>query len=255
MPTAQLNGITIRYDEAGSGPAVLLTHGFAASRLMWQPQLQALADRYRLIAWDMRGHAGTDSPARPEDYSEAATVEDMRSLLAHLGADGAVIGGLSLGGYMSLAFYRAHPEMVRGLVLCDTGPGYRKDEPRAGWNDMAEGYARGLEQNGFESLSTSAEVSRAVSEHRSVAGLAKAARGMLKQFDSRIIDLLPEIAVPTLVVAGERDAPFLPATDYMAAKIPGAKKVILEDAGHASNLDQPEAFNRALREFLDGLPT
>lgn len=253
MPTATLNGITICYDEAGAGPAVLLTHGFAASRRMWRPQLEALSPNYRLIAWDMRGHAGTDSPERPEDYSEEATLEDMRSLLAHLGIARAVVGGLSLGGYMSLAFYRRHPELVRALVLCDTGPGYRNAEARAEWNAMAERYAVGLEQQGLASLSGSPEVAQATAEHRSAAGLANAARGMLKQFDSRIIEMLPEIRVPTLVIVGERDKPFVAASDYMAAKIPGAKKVVLEGAGHASNLDRPAEFNQALREFLDGL--
>lgn len=253
MPTATLNGITICYEDAGNGPALLLTHGFAASRLMWRPQLEDLAADYRVVAWDMRGHAGTDSPDQPEDYSEEATLADMRALLCHLGIARAVVGGLSLGGYMSLAFYGRYPEMVRGLVLCDTGPGYRNPEARAEWNAMAERYAVGLENRGLASLAESPEVAQAAAMHRSAAGLAHAARGMLKQFDSRIIEMLPSIRVPTLVIVGERDRPFLTASDYMAAKIPGAKKVVLAGAGHASNLDRPVEFNRALREFLQGL--
>ena len=86
--------------------------------------------------------------------------------------------------------------------------------------------------------------------HRSADGLARAARGMLTQKDARVISSLPAIAVPSLVVVGANDTPFLAASDYMAAKIPGAKKVVIEDAGHAANIDQPDAFNAAVLGFL-----
>ena len=92
------------------------------------------------------------------------------------------------------------------------------------------------------------------STHRSAQGLAHAARGMLAQVDARVIDSLPGIAVPTLVLVGENDTPFLTGSDYMARKIPGAVKVVLPGAGHAANIDQPEAFNRAMLSFLDSLP-
>jgi pimeloyl-ACP methyl ester carboxylesterase len=89
--------------------------------------------------------------------------------------------------------------------------------------------------------------------HRSARGLAGAARGMLAQFDSALIDSLPTIALPTLVLVGSEDKHFLAAADYMAGKIPAARKVVIRDAGHAANLDQPAAFNRAMAEFLAGL--
>ena len=107
MTEAQLNGITIAYEDSGSGPAVLLTHGYGAAGAMWQPQRKPLNDAgYRFISWDMRGHGGTDSPDDPAAYSEALTIGDMTALLDHLGVQQAVIGGLSLGGFMSLAFGR-----------------------------------------------------------------------------------------------------------------------------------------------------
>jgi pimeloyl-ACP methyl ester carboxylesterase len=176
----------------------------------------------------------------------------MAAILDHCGVSRAVVGGLSLGGYMSLAFYLAHPERVRALMLFDTGPGYRNPEARAGWNRLAERRAQALEQQGLDMLREGSDEVRS-SVHHSAAGLAHAARGMLAQFDSRVIDSLPRIAVPTLVLVGQRDEPFLAATDVMTAKIPHAIKVVIPDAGHAANLHQPEAFNRAVEEFLRAL--
>src|SRR5438093_9994743 len=139
MSEAELNGITISYEDSGEGPALLLTHGYAAAGRMWGPQRKPLNDAgYRLVSWDMRGHGSTLSPDDPAQYSEALTIADIAGLMDMLSIEKAVVGGLSLGGFMSLAFQLAHPERVRGLVLCDTGPGYRSDEPRAKWNRMGE---------------------------------------------------------------------------------------------------------------------
>jgi pimeloyl-ACP methyl ester carboxylesterase len=254
MPTAALNGIKIRYDVAGHGPAVLLSHGYSATGRMWDGQLAAFSDQYRLISWDMRGHGETESPGDPARYSAEATVADMRALLTHLGIDRAVIAGLSLGGYVSLAFSLAHPEMVRALIICDSGPGYRNPEAREAWNRRAHERAAELEARGLDALGgRSREMQEAIRHHASAQGLAHAARGMLAQRDSRVIDGLASIGVPTLVVVGDRDEPFLAPCRYMATKIPGARLEIIEGAGHASNLDQPEAFNRAVRSFLDSL--
>ena len=109
--------------------------------------------------------------------------------------------------------------------------------------------ALAYEKKGLAAAGVSAEVS--VAHHRSAQGLAHAARGMLAQKDGRVIESLPAIAVPTLVLVGENDKQFRPSADYMAAKIPGAEKVILDNAGHAANIDQPAAFNAAVRAFLD----
>ena len=202
----------------------------------------------------MRGHGRTDSPEDPAQYSEELTIADMAALLDMLGVDRAVVGGLSLGGYMSLAFYREHPQRVRALVLCDTGPGYRNPEARAGWNRAAEKRATDFEERALAALGRSAEVRAAAGHHRSAQGLAHAARGMLAQFDSRVIDSLPDIRVPTLVIVGELDEPFRGASDYMSAKIPGARLELIAGAGHAANIDNPDAFNRVLIDFLASLP-
>jgi pimeloyl-ACP methyl ester carboxylesterase len=183
------------------------------------------------------------------------TVGDMRGLLQHLGVERAVIGGLSLGGTMSLAFHARHPDMVRALVICDSGPGYRNPDARAEWNQRAHTRAADLEARGLEALARgSRDMREAVLRHRSAQGLAHAARGMLTQADASIIDSLPAIRVPTLVIVGDQDTPFIAPCEYMAKKIPGARLEVIADAGHSSNLDQPEAFNRVLLAFLDGLP-
>ncbi len=252
MATINRDGVNIYYEDHGSGDPVLLSHGYSATAQMWTGQVAAFKDKYRVITWDMRGHGQSDSPDDPSAYSEAATCDDMAAILKHLGIESAVIGGLSLGGYMSLAFHVAHPEMTRALMLFDTGPGYKNPVAREGWNDTARKRAEVFEEKGLEAVGRSAEVR--IAQHRSAQGLAHAARGMLAQFDSRIIESLPEIKVPTLVLVGENDTPFLGGTDYMVNKIPGAQKALIENAGHASNIDQPAAFNEAVAIFLDGLP-
>ncbi|HUY27398.1 MAG TPA: alpha/beta fold hydrolase [Candidatus Binataceae bacterium] len=243
------SGVKIYYEERGSGPAVMLSHGYSASARMWREQFEALSDRYRVIAWDMRGHDRSDSPADPALYSHEATVADMAAVLDACGERRAVIAGLSLGGYMSLAFHLAHADRTIALMLFDTGPGYKKDGPREEWNRMTEATARNFERGGLEAAGGSPETR--VAQHRSAQGLAHAARGMLMQRDSRAIESLPAIRVPALVLVGALDERFVPSADYMAAKIPGAEKVVLAGAGHAANIDQPAAFNAAVRAFLE----
>ncbi|MGY4423813.1 pimeloyl-ACP methyl ester carboxylesterase [Bradyrhizobium sp. JR6.1] len=155
---------------------------------------------------------------------------------------------------MSLAFHRAHPERVRALLIIDTGPGFKKVDAREVWNTRARDTGDRFDREGLEVLkSLSAE--RASVTHRNARGLALAARGMLAQRDARVIESLPGIKVPSLVVVGADDTPFLAASDYMAAKIPGAQKAVIPNAGHAVNIDQPQAFIAAVLPFLDRLET
>lgn len=251
MAYIERGGVKVYYESHGEGQPLLLSHGYSATSQMWQGQVNAFPG-YRIVTWDMRGHGQTDSPDDQSLYSEEHTVDDMAAILRELGMTKAVIAGLSLGGYMSLAFNVKYPRMVRALMLFDTGPGYKSPVGREGWNETAMKRAEVFEAKGLDALGASAEVR--ASTHRSAAGLAKAARGMLAQFDARIIESLPAIVVPTLVLVGENDQPFLGATDYMAAKIPGALKAVIPNAGHASNIDQPAAFNEAVTDFLASLP-
>jgi pimeloyl-ACP methyl ester carboxylesterase len=253
MPKLNRDGVHIYYEVHGqSGPVILLSHGYSSTSGMWAGQIEPLSKSHKLVTWDMRGHGQSDYPEDPAAYSEEATVADMAALLDAVGAKTAIVGGLSLGGYMSLAFNRAHPDRVSALLIFDTGPGYRNDEAREGWNRTSIARAERFERDGLSALGNASAEVRIV-RHRSADGLAKAARGMLTQRDAGVMNSLPTIGAPALVVVGANDTPFLAASDYMAAKIPGAKKVVIPDAGHAANIDQPAAFNQAVVAFLDSL--
>src|SRR6266550_356527 len=200
MPKLDRDGVKIHYEIHGSGPTLLLSHGYSSTARMWDGQVAALKDRYQVIVWDMRGH----------------------------------------------------PERVRALMLFDTGPGFKKDEARARWNETAHQRAATFDAKGLAALNSSDEVK--LTRHRDATGLAGAARGMLAQQNDRVIQSLDKVAVPTLVLVGANDNNFLAATDYMAGKIKGATKAVIPDAGHASNLHQPARFNQAVEAFLAKLP-
>ncbi|KAF2171583.1 hypothetical protein M409DRAFT_17823 [Zasmidium cellare ATCC 36951] len=254
MPLLNRHGVHLYYEVHGSGRPLLLTHGFSSTSEMWHAQIPTLSAAFKLILWDMRGHGRSDSPSDPSAYSEAHTVEDIGALLDVVcGTTGtkAVVGGLSLGGYMSLAFYRMYPERCTALLIIDTGPGFKKDAAREGWNSHALEQAEAFEKDGLAVLSRESP-ERAQVSHRNAKGLALAARGMLTQRDSRIIDSLSSIRVPSLVVVGADDAPFLAASEYMAKKIPHSRKVVVPEAGHAVNIDNPGGFEEAVRPFLEG---
>ena len=238
----------VHHEIVGRGPAVLFTHGFASSSHMYAATVADLSTDHTTITWDIRGHGKSDSPADPAEYSADLSLSDMAGILDAAGDRRAVLVGHSLGGYLSLEFTFANPDRVEGLVLVGTGPGYRKDEARAAWNQMAERYAADLDERGLDGMPSSAELDAGV--HRSAEGLALAARGILSQRDGHVLEALATIAAPTLVVVGENDEPFQAASRYMAAKIPDAELVVIDGAGHAPPVTHPNEFNAALRSFL-----
>jgi pimeloyl-ACP methyl ester carboxylesterase len=228
---------------------LLLTHGFGASQAMWAPNLDALGADRQVVTWDLPGHGAT---AGSDEFSHDECIADMLGVLDAIGATRAVIGGMSLGGYLSLLFSVRHPERVAALLLVDTGPGFRDDSAREAWNKRARGLADELEAGGLAVLGRNAETVGA--EHAAGAdGLAAAARSILTQHNAEVLESLGAIAIPTLVVVGEHDERFLAAAQMMARRIPDAREVIIEDAGHAANMDQPAPFNRTVREFLEEL--
>lgn len=247
------DGVTLAFgvhNPRAPGVPLLLTHGFGATSGMWDRNVDALSADRPVIVWDMRGHGSSDAPDDMARYSEQISVADMAAILDAAGADRAVLGGMSLGGYLSLAFHLAHPQRVAALVLVDTGPGYRNDEARDRWNAWVQRRAQQLER-GEAADDFSAEVAQAVHEHPE--GLPRAARGVMAQKDARIITSLDSITVPTWVVVGAQDTNFLAAADYMHRKISNSRQVVIDNAGHAANMDQPEAFNAAVRELLERL--
>jgi pimeloyl-ACP methyl ester carboxylesterase len=232
------DGARIHYETFGpengatGATPLLLTHGFSASSAMWEPNITALSAARQVITWDIRGHGTTDAGDDQARYSTQASVADMAALLDACGIARAVIGGQSLGGFLSLRFYLEHPDRVAGLVLTDTGPGYRRDEARQQWNDRAIAWGGRLERD-------------------SAPGMARAARGILTQRDARVIDALPNITIPALVLVGAQDKDYLGAAEYMAAKLPNAVHAVIPDAGHSANIDQPDLFNQQVLAFLD----
>lgn len=260
MPTATINGITIAYTEAGQGTPVLFVHGYPLNRTMWEPQLTALSQRARAIAVDLRGHGESSAPLWFATMDLFA--DDLKGLLDHLGIDRAVICGFSMGGYVTFAFYRKYPERVRGLILADTRA--QPDSPEAKQNRFNA--AQTAHQQGAKAiadgilprlLTTSAVEGnpvlvakvRAILESVPVAGIAADLMALAERPDSQ--PLLPQISVPTLVIVGAEDT-LTPPTDsqLMAERIPRARLVTIPNAAHLSNMEQPEAFNRAVGEFL-----
>ncbi len=256
MPAAVLNGIRLHYEVHGRGTPLVLIHGFAGTAESWKPQIPDLAAKYRLILYDARGHWRSESPRSADRYSHEIFADDLRALLDHLDAETAVVGGLSMGGVIALTFYFKSPQRVRALILADTGPGFRNPERRAEWTRSRETVARLLEEGGMPAFAQSKyalldyyTTPDIMLQHDPI-GLAHVNRKVLVIPDSQLIDRLPEVKVPTLVIVGADDTDFLAASEVMARKIPGAAHVVIPKAGHGANVDQPEAFNRAILDFL-----
>ncbi len=256
MPTEKLNGIDMYYEEHGSGYPIVMTHGLGDSAALWQPLAEALADKYRLISWDMRGHYRTEAPEDLSEYTQDIVVEDLRALCDHLGIEKAVFGGHSLGGYTALRFREKYPERVAALILHAAGPGYRNQEGSQAWTDRLAGIADKQEANfgrdervSAKELRTGAPQLGEISQHI-VKGITSVERGVMAH--PSFTDAT-EIDVPTLAIVGENDKQYLASADYFEAKLPNGTKAVIKDAGHPAALEQPEAVNKAVREFLDGL--
>ena len=265
--SAWVRDIAVAYDDAGSGAPVVLLHGFPFNRTMWRGQAQAVGEAWRFITPDLRGQGDTSLG----ETEGAATMEEMAAdvaaLLDELGVGRAVVGGLSMGGYVALAFCRAFPERVRALVLADTRAGADTDEARR----TREENARRALSEGMAPI-TDAMLPKLLSaetrEHRpeivervremmlatKPEGAAAALRGMALRHDQT--DLLREIEAPALIVVGSEDAVTPPSeAEAMNAEIKDSRLVRIEGAGHLSNVERPEEFNLALVEFLRGLPS
>jgi pimeloyl-ACP methyl ester carboxylesterase len=263
MPELQIAAgtLTLAYQDTASTPdAVVLLHGFPFTSDLWRPQIEALGGRLRIIAPDFRGFGASDPS--PEPYTIAGLADDVAELLDHLGLPRAVVGGLSMGGYVAFELYRRHPGRVAALILADTRPEPDGAEARAGRRRMAdlartEGSRAVAEQLLPKLLAPRTRARqpeveaalRAMMESARPEAVEAALMAMARRDDSR--PLLPEIAVPVLVTGGAEDA-LTPAaeTREWARLIPNARVRFIEHAGHVPNLEQPESFNELLLEFL-----
>lgn len=251
------------YDEVGSGPPLVLLHGYPFNRSMWREQAEALGADYRVITPDLRGLGETTVRDEPATMEEMA--RDVAALLDELGVGRAAIGGLSMGGYVALAFCRRFPLRVRALILADTRAQADTPEARLGREEQATKIlAEGMESiaEGFlkkvltpETIHERPEVSGRVREmilKTDRRGAAAALRGMALRPDRT--DFLQEIFAPTLILVGSEDQLTPPAdAELMKREIRGSRLNIIDGASHFSNLERPADFNQALSHFLDAL--
>lgn len=244
-------------DSGGDGPAVVLLHGFPLSCATWAGQVEALAPRWRVVAPDLAGFGLSDPPGDPEGQSMADYADDVAALLAHLGLGPVVLGGLSMGGYVSLAVLRHHPSLARALILADTRPGpdtpevaarrtSQQAQVRAGRVDDLLDTLVGPLLAGPEHISRVREVMASASPE----GILAALEAMKARPDAT--PELAAISVPTLVVVGALDTMSPPAVAQdMVARLPRARLAVVPGAGHLSNVESPEAFDAALVAFLE----
>ena len=264
MPRELINGVQIYYESHGHGFPLALAYGLGGNTEEWAPQLPVLSEHYRLILWDPRGHGRSESPQSREHYGLAISARDLLGLMDRLDIPRAYVGGLSMGGGIATRFTLAHPERVEALLIIDSASA-------SGLPASSEGRAmreKTIELALNEGMKAVAEY--AIESNPNIAGRATkgadAVKGLMDMylgldpvgyahsvraildFDP-ITEKLSEIRAPTLVLAGQDD-PALPAARATHERIAGSKLVVIPDAGHLSNLDQPEGFNKEVLGFL-----
>jgi pimeloyl-ACP methyl ester carboxylesterase len=262
VEVVRANGLEIAYERVGEGPPLVLVHGAAADSRMWLPQLAALSDEFTVVAWDEPG-AGSSSDV-PADFALADWADCLAALIGALDLGPAHVAGLSWGGTVAMELYRRRPELVATLLLADTYAGWKGSLPAEEVMARVEG-VRQMVAVGAESfdptlpgLFAGDPPAEYVPLFEAMAGdvrpdSMKTALLVMAETDQR--DLLPRIAVPTLLIWGELDqrSPLGVARQFEGA-IPNATLVVIPAAGHVSNLEAPDMFNDAVREFCRAHP-
>jgi len=260
-----LNGININYIVAGEGGAIVLIHGHPFDHTMWQPQIDAFSDQFKVIVPDLRGYGKSTLPAtgatRFEDYAT-----DILLLLDALGVDSFHVAGLSMGGQLAMETYRQAPSRVKSLILADT---FASLDTPEGKKTRIEGADR-MEREGMggyagesihkmikaDHVTTMPDVAAHVMRMMTSTN-PKAAATAMRARSERIDylgEVLPKIEIPVLVVVGRQDE-FTPVAkaEEMHAALKNSKLIIIEDAGHMPNLERPDEFNKVVLEFLAGV--
>src|SRR5262245_54332321 len=268
MPMAKVDGINLYYEETGAGTPLLFVHEFAGETQSWLPQVRFFSRRYRCIAYNARGYPPSDVPEDGNAYSQQRAVDDIKGVLDHLGIAKAHICGLSMGGYATLIFGLTYPE--RALSLTVAGCGYGSvSADREAFRQDAELVARRFEQEGMAAVAEF--YSRGPTRvqfidkdpagwqefhdqfaRESAKGHALTLRGVQMTRPS-VLDLggsMERLEVPTLIMTGDEDEPCLEPAIFMKRKIRTAGLTVIPKAGHTINLEDPDAFNRALLDFL-----
>jgi pimeloyl-ACP methyl ester carboxylesterase len=250
----------------GTGPTVVLLHGFPLDRSLWTEQFQALKSTYRVVAPDLRGHGSSPVASRVSTVQEMA--QDVLDSLEGLKVVGPfVVGGLSMGGYVALALAIEHADRVRALMLLNSRAAADTEQARAGREDLARKVEKAKDVGAVvESMLPKlfapgrapqrdpiVERVEAMMRRSSSEGVAATLRGLAARPD-RTADL-PGIRVPTLVLAGARDQIVpLDESRSMAAAMSGARLVVVEGAGHLAPVERPDEVNSAILDFLASLP-
>ena len=262
---ATINGIDTYFVDAGNPAAqtVVLIHGFPFSLEMWSQQIELLKKDYRVIAYDVRGHGR--SGVADGQYTLEFFVDDLVGLLDHLKIARAVLCGLSMGGYIALRAAERNPERLRALILCDTQSTADSNEGRLkraasiksiktnGVDAFAEGFVKAV----FAPSSLITKTDRVgtiknIIQSNSSLGICGTLLALAARTDTTAS--LSGIKVPTLILVGESDAVTPPrASQEMHDKIPNSEFYTIANAAHMSNIENPEAFNGYLRNFLDNL--
>jgi len=261
---AIVNNIRLYYVQMGQGIPLLMVHGYPLDHSLWRAQMDGLSDIAQIIAPDLRGFG--QSEASDGICTMVAYADDLAALLDALKIGRAVVCGLSMGGYIALAFWNKYASRVRGLILVDTRAGADAPVVRQGRLDMVElvrqhgskpaaeaMLPRVLAESTRQTRPDLVELARTMMLRQSPAGIIGAQLGMAERPDST--PMLSTINVPTLAVFGDQDVITPAETEgrNLAVAIPDAKLVIIPNAGHLSNLEQPETFNVTVRKFLSTL--
>jgi pimeloyl-ACP methyl ester carboxylesterase len=259
MEQVEVDGLRIAYERAGSGPALVLLHGFVGDgAATWRPQLDGLSDAFTVIAWDAPGAGRSTDP--PEPFGLDGYVRALAGFMGQVRLDGAYVAGLSFGGILALALQRRHAALSRALVLASAYAGWKGSLPADAAEQrlrrslaLADGapaaFVEALLPTMFSKPMPRATVDAFGASMRTCHPSGFRAMALASAEDVR--DVLPRIGVPALVIHGEHDvrAPRAVAQALHDA-IPGAELVVLPDAGHVCNLEAPDAFNAAVRDFL-----
>jgi 3-oxoadipate enol-lactonase len=259
------HGIRLHYVQAGQGVPLLMVHGYPLDHTLWQPQLDGLSDIAQVVAPDLRGFGQSAAPEGV--YTMDVQADDLAALLDVLKVEQGMVCGLSMGGYIALAFWRKYAARVRALILVDTRAGADAPAARQARLDMVEQ----VKQHGSRSAADAmlprllaestrrsrvdlVEFAHAMMLRQSPTGIIGAQLGMAERPDST--PMLSTITVPTLAVFGAEDVITPAETEgrLLAEVIPNARLVVIPNAGHLSNLEQPEAFNAAVHEFIARVP-
>jgi 3-oxoadipate enol-lactonase len=263
------DGVALDVTDTGSGPALLLVHGFGGAKEDFADHIDALAARHRVVTFDLRGHGESDGPSDIAAYSLDRMAADVLGVADALGIDTFRLLGHSMGGMVARRVVLAHPARVAALVLMDTSPGpiahiapdaleaaatVMLDEGKEVLKPLLDAAAP-LETPAYEQL-LAARPGFEEFEARKWEALAPAmwaamAREMARQPDQ--LALLAGVRCPTLVIAGEQDKPFVEASRQMAATIPGAELVVIPDAGHSPQFESPRPWFEAIERFLAGV--